>query len=106
MQEKLDQLVAKIEADENLAVKMFTLDTPEEVQNLLKGEGIDFSLEEILLIKEAVVKSSVQGAANGELSEDDLENVAGGSSINIVPIIGPGIIRPGIIEPTFPGRRW
>ncbi|MGI6647522.1 MAG: hypothetical protein ACOX5W_00255 [Bacillota bacterium] len=39
-----------------MAEKLFALETPEEVQSFLKGEGLEFSLEEINTVREALVK--------------------------------------------------
>ncbi|MGI6490969.1 MAG: Nif11-like leader peptide family natural product precursor [Pelotomaculum sp.] len=47
MEERLAQLQAKLEADKELGEKLFSLETPEEVQGLLKEQGLDFSIEEI-----------------------------------------------------------
>lgn len=82
MEQKLAQLQAKIEADPSVAERLFGLETPEEVQNFLKEQGLEFSLEEINSLRETLVKV-LEMKENGELSDEDLENVAGG----IVPII-------------------
>lgn len=74
MEQKLAQLKAKLEADGSFGEKLFALETPEEVQSLLKGQGIEFSLEEIDMLRKALVKT----AEKGELTDEDLEDVAGG----------------------------
>jgi predicted ribosomally synthesized peptide with nif11-like leader len=74
MEQKLAQLQAKLEADGSLGEKLFALETPEEVQSLLKEQGIEFSLEEIDVLRKALVKT----AEKGELADEDLEGVAGG----------------------------
>lgn len=74
MEEKLKQLNAKVEADKGLGEKIFSVDTAEAVQDILKAEGLDFSLEEIYALKAALAKS----VQKGELSDDELEDVAGG----------------------------
>ena len=79
MEEKLKQLQAKLEADVNLVEKIFNQETPEQVQAVLKEEGLEFSLEEINQLKEFVVKALEKTSeADGELSDEDLEDVAGG----------------------------
>ncbi|NLB51704.1 MAG: Nif11-like leader peptide family natural product precursor [Syntrophomonadaceae bacterium] len=89
MEQKLNQLQAKIDSNQNFVEKLFSLETPEEVQSFLKQEGMEFSLEEIDVLRKAAVKS----LEKGELSEEDLEKVAGGvefvlgmknDSVNIV----------------------
>ena len=47
------------------------------MQAVLKEAGLDFSLEEINQLREIVTKASEKGVS-GELSDEDLENVAGG----------------------------
>ncbi len=83
MEEKLVQLQTKIEADQSLAEKLFAMETPEEVQSLLKAEGLDFTLDEINMLKDALIKTLVKGE-NDELSDEDLEDVAGGLAITAI----------------------
>ena len=89
MEQKLAQLQAKIEADKGLGKKLFSLENPQDVQSLLKEQGLDFSFDEINMMKEALVKA-LEKSGNGELSDADLEEVAGGSItvMAIVAIIG------------------
>ncbi len=83
MEEKLVQLHAKLEADQSLAEKLLAMETPEEVQGLLKTEGLDFALEEINMLRDALIKSLLKGE-NDELSDEDLEDVAGGLLISTI----------------------
>ena len=80
MEQKLIQLQAKLESDQNFVEKLFSLESPEEVQGVLKEEGMDFSLEEINMLKEALVKTIAKGES-AELSDEDLEEVAGGIAV-------------------------
>ena len=82
MEQKLFQLKAKIEADNSLVEKLFSLETPEEVQSLLKAEGLDFTVEEINAVREVLVKMLEKNSS--ELSDDELANVAGGSVLGAV----------------------
>ena len=77
MEKKVAQLKAKFEADSSFAEKIFALENANEVQDFLKAQGIDFSLEEIEEIKDGFVK--IAEKADGELSDEALEEVAGGS---------------------------
>ena len=88
MEEKLTQLKATIEADKSFGAKLFSQENPQDVQKLLKEQGIDFSLDEIEVMKAALIKISEKGS--DELSDEDLENVAGGSItvMAVVAIIG------------------
>ncbi|NLG33636.1 MAG: Nif11-like leader peptide family natural product precursor [Syntrophomonadaceae bacterium] len=75
MEERLTRLQAKLEADESWAEKLFGLETAEQVQGFLKEEGLDFSVDEINLFRDQLLKV----VQTGELSDEDLEDVAGGS---------------------------
>lgn len=68
--------VKEILANEEVAIEFFSKETPEEAQAFLKDKGVEISLEEVKEIGAALEKMQ-----DGELSEDDLENVAGGGVI-------------------------
>lgn len=68
--------VKEVLANEEVAMEFFSKETPEEAQAFLKDKGVEISLEEIKEIGAALEKMQ-----DGELSEDDLENVAGGGVI-------------------------
>ncbi len=77
MATNFDQLKSKIEADPSLAGKLFELESPEEAQSFLKGEGLEFTLEELSAFADEVNKLSEAG----ELSDEALEGVAGGVAV-------------------------
>lgn len=77
MQDRFNQLQAKMEGEQGFAENLFALEKAEDVQTFLKGHGLDFSLEEINLFKDALVKTLEKGT-DAELSDEDLEDVAGG----------------------------
>ncbi|NLK51341.1 MAG: Nif11-like leader peptide family natural product precursor [Syntrophomonadaceae bacterium] len=108
MEQKLIQLQAKVEADKSFGEKIFALETPEEVQSLLKAEGLDFSLEEINVLRNALVKTL--GKGDGELSDDDLENVAGGSIIlgvaALITAIAGAVTAAGAVTDQAVRSRW
>lgn len=60
-------------SDENFVKELVALETPEEVQARLKEKNVDLSMEQIEMLREKLGKQQ-----DGELSEDDLEEVAGG----------------------------
>lgn len=73
-------------SDEAFVKSLFELETAAEVQSALKEKGVELSEEEILSIRELLLKVesgeiSVRQLENGELSEEMLEQVAGGSMI-------------------------
>ncbi|MDX9871707.1 MAG: Nif11-like leader peptide family RiPP precursor [Clostridia bacterium] len=77
MNEKFQRLVEMLNDDEQLAEKLMSQETPEEAQELLKGIGFEFSAAEILELRDALVAS--------QLSDEELEGVAGGVGGNIDP---------------------
>ncbi len=84
MEERYAQLLAKIEADNSMVEKLFALENANEVQDLLKADGLDFSLDEINVLKDGIIKVAEKG--NNELSDEDLEDVAGGFAITVAGV--------------------
>ena len=92
-------------SDEAFVKSLFELESAGEVQAALKEKGIEFSEEEIISIrdfllkveesditKEQLEKWTVQ-LEDGELSEEELENVAGGIVLETVGfVVGCAII--------------
>jgi len=76
MEERFAKFTAKVESDKEFAQKLFALENPEDVQAFLKAEGIDFTLEDIEIVRKGVLKAVEKGS--GQLSDDELEEVAGG----------------------------
>ncbi len=106
MEDKVKRLQAKLDADAKFVEELLNKETPEEVQALLKSEGIDFNMEEISQLKKAIL-NSLQGK-DGELSEEALDGVAGGAlieinidTVNITPSVLPG--DPGLPTGTTGG---
>lgn len=77
MEERLSKVQAKLEADPSLGEKLFSLETAEEVQSFLRGLELEFSLEEINELRDILVKA-LEENQNGELSDEELDDVAGG----------------------------
>lgn len=110
-------------ADEAFVKKLFTLETAQEVQEVLSQKGVELTVEEIeqaadflnryqageLSEKEEKAMETVKRHQDGELSEEELEEVAGGfltglfvmAVIMLVGTIGIGTM--GIVE-TCTGR--
>lgn len=66
--------------NEDLAMKIIPME-PEEAQKVLAENGFDFTLEEILEAGTELYKMRESMNNGGELSEDDLDDVAGGCII-------------------------
>ena len=60
--------------------------TPEEAAENLRVEGFDVTAEELIAYSEELIK--IANEKDGELNEDDLENVAGGIAGSTVILIG------------------
>ena len=105
MNEKLMELLK----DEAFAKELLNENNPEDVQAKLNAKGVDISLEEVNAIAAAMEKAAQGGAAESdELSEDDLENVAGGIVITATAVataifgtIGLSLMTWDAVE-----RRW
>ena len=77
MQNATEELIKKMQADKNFAEKILTCKENGEVIALAKGEGIDLTLENIAETNEILQFS--KRMEEGELSEEELEQVAGGT---------------------------
>ena len=79
--------IQEVFSNEAFLQKLFTLETPAEVQAVLKEQGVELTVEQIMTIRDMLIKfqqgeitlEQLQQAENGELSEEMLEQVAGGA---------------------------
>lgn len=77
---KLKELLA----NEEFAKKIFAIEEPEDVQKAFKEAGLELTMDEV-----KALGSALANAAEGkELSEDDLDSVAGG----ITPAATIGVV--------------
>ena len=75
-----EERIKEVFADEEFVKELFSKETPEEVQVLLAEKDIDLTVAEIVKLGEIVAKK-LQQTENGEpaeLTEEELEDVAGG----------------------------
>ena len=70
-----DKKAQEIFSDEEFVVSLLKMETPEEVQAAVKTKGLELSISDIEWIKARLLSGKT-----GELSADDLENIAGGYS--------------------------
>lgn len=72
--------IKEVFSDEAFVKELFTKETPEEVQALLETKGIELSIDEIVKVREILAKkvALAQSGEEYELSDQDLEDVAGG----------------------------
>lgn len=77
--------------------EMMSQETPEDVQRVFEAHGVSISLEEVDELGKAIAAAEAQGTAEGELTEDQLMNVAGGAiewilvGKVVVAVVGAGI---------------
>ena len=88
MNEKIKELFTNQEFVE----KMLALESAQEVQDLLAENDVDFTIEEINKLHEELVKKAQQAEegedADGEIDDEDLEDVAGGVGLMIAAVAG------------------
>jgi len=76
--------IREVFSDEVFLKGLFDLETPQEVQIALRQKDISLSVEEIVKVRELMLKRLETGA---ELSDEDLESVTGGSVTVIAGLI-------------------
>lgn len=90
MEEKMKNLVQ----DHEFMNKMLSCEEPEQVQKLFADNGVEITLEEVKTLGKVLAGMA---QSDGELSEDDLEGVAGGSVWDkfreMIELIGMGAPR-------------
>ena len=79
----MEEKIKKVMSDEAYVKELLALETPEEVQASLEEKDIEMSLEEI---KQAI--NLLSRYSEGELSEDELSEVAGGDLCTVCLVIG------------------
>lgn len=70
-----EEQIKELFSDETFVASILEMETPEEVQKALSERGLDLSLEEINTIQNSLSNEEE------ELSEDQLEEVAGGFAV-------------------------
>ena len=71
-----EERIKEVFSDEAFVKELFSKETPEEVQAMLEDKDIELSIDEIVKLKELLEKKVENPDA--ELSDEDLEDVAGG----------------------------
>ena len=70
----------KLASDAEFAEKAFTTESPDDVQKLAVAAGIELTMEDIMDSKE-IIYQALDKSSQNELSDDELENVAGGINV-------------------------
>lgn len=100
----MNETLNKLLNNETFMKQLLSLETDLEVQNLLKENGVEISLEEIAQIKRNV---ELRLSDSDNLSEEDLEKVVGGSdATDIVNAIVSFLSNLGDAIHTWTRGRW
>ncbi|SMP48843.1 hypothetical protein [Anoxynatronum buryatiense] len=78
MEENMKKLEDLMDQDDGFLEALFGKETAEEVQAFLNGKGVSLTLEEIDQQRDFLVKAMEADAAGEELSEEEMDKVAGG----------------------------
>jgi hypothetical protein len=84
--------VKELLSEEAFVKSLVSLETPEQVQAAFKAKGVDVTVDEVKALGEAVKQS-----ASGDVSDADLEKVAGGFTGQDIATI-MGALPPGAID--------
>ena len=80
-----EETIRQVFSDEAFVKTLFALETPEEVQSLLKEKKIELSIAEILKIRDLLLNTTEK---DGMLSDEELQEVSGGLVIEASIIVG------------------
>ena len=96
LSEEKTVLLEQILKNGEFAEKAAKLTTAEELQELFASYGLELTVEEVVAFCELVAKEKEKQDANGgELSANDLEDVAGGGFLFVAGCIGLGVAAVG-----------
>ena len=95
-----EERIKEVFADEEFVKELFSKETPEEAKALLEEKDIDISIEELVKLKDIIIAKlqAVENGESAELTEADLENIAGGTfGISVViAIVGILVLCSGV----------
>ena len=85
-----EERIKEVLSDKDFVRELLAKETPEEAQTLLAEKDIDVSVEDLVKIKDAIVKKAqaIENGESAELTEEDLADVAGGSAAVVFAFIG------------------
>lgn len=89
MNADIQEKIKSILADEEFVSNLSSLEEPEDVRKAFEDRGVELSVEDITKMRDILAKNAEN--PDGELSEDELEDVAGGELITICTLIGVAI---------------
>ncbi|MBK5246748.1 MAG: Nif11-like leader peptide family RiPP precursor [Peptostreptococcaceae bacterium] len=96
MNEEIEKLFKKMNEDKSFAEKIMSQTDNEKLIEIAKGEGIELSVNDIDEANE-IIRKALKAKNEGELSEEELENVAGGTiTIAAVAIGTVGLVTSAV----------
>ena len=105
-----EERIKEVFSDEEFVKELFSKETPEEAKALLKEKDIDFSVEDLIKLREILVAKlqKSEGSEEVELGEDELEDVSGGTLTFIIAVIISVVVNAAFVGYAFKksGTRW
>lgn len=96
-----DKLNALLE-DNAFIDKILNAENPEQVSALFAENGVTLSVKEV-----EILRSRLENTDNDELSEDQLENVAGGVDLDLIDDVLKSAVKIGErLYDSISRRRW
>ncbi len=99
-QTKKIEKIKEVFADEQFVKELMEMDSVREVQAALHEKDLDLSEQELNTIREALIKMTESG--DTELSDEELENVAGG----FLPLIAAAVATVALPVAVIAMTRW
>ena len=105
-----EERIREVFSDKAFVEELLSIHEPEKIQALLESKDIEMSIAEIEKFKDAVMKKLENPDAELELSDEDLEDVAGGSLLGacliLVYVVTPCVTALGIHVDNQTNGRW
>ena len=105
-----EERIKEVFSDEEFVKELFSRETPEEAKALLEEKDIDFSVEDLIKLREILVAKlqKSEGSEEVELGEDELEDVSGGTLTFIIAVIISVVVNAAFVGYAFKksGTRW
>ena len=105
-----EERIKEVFSDEEFVKELFSKETPEEAKALLEEKDIDFSVEDLIKLREIIIAKMEQQASSeeGELDEDELKDVSGGTLTFIIALIIPIVVNAAFVGYSLrkSGTRW
>jgi len=103
--EKTMELLKEKAQNQSFLEQLLGLESNDEVVGFLKTEGIELKSEEIDTLRNMIIKKLESKESVDELSDSDLEEVAGGSTFGlVVEIVDLAVKFVNFIQETTRGR--